>query len=1221
MIKQISYLAIAFFCLISVSVNAQSLWTESSVSTFRDANEEDKMVLPENFIAYALSYEDLKIKLENAPNEKDKKNGIAGTIIKLPLPDGSFESFEIFDSPVFAPKLAAKYPSIKSYKGKSLKTPGMNVRFDTGPYGLHAAIHSVTNVFYIDPYARENTGEYLTYDVKDHISQIEIPVPLCGLQDELKESNIEVRSKPRNSVPVDLHIYRFALACTGEWGAVRGTVENALADMNTGVNRINQIFENELAIRLVLINNNDLLLNFSGATDPYSIITQSPNAPNNTADEGNALGVNTAIINSRIGLSSYDIGHLYHTGCNVGGIANLGTFCNNFNKANGLTCHFNNNINYIAANTTSHELGHQMSAQHTFNNCGGNESPGNAFEPGSGTTIMSYAGACGQQNVVANGGDTYYHVSSLIQIYNHTRGDGIPGDGCAEILETSNLEPTLNILQESGFTIPENTYFYLEGEAEDENEDDLLTYTWEQMNRGPTSNLGSPIGDAPHFRSLLPGLSPLRFFPSTDNIMNGSFDKTEVLFEGNRTVNFILTVRDNNAEAGTAVWEEIQFDVVDTPVKFGVTSQDASETYTVGDEIDITWNVAGTDLPPVSAERVDILLFTGNAATFSLTDETNVTVLAKSVFNSGSCKVIIPNNITNKGRIIIKASESIFFSLNTTNVKIEELNEPSLFVNSNPLAQIECLPYSFIYEISSEEHMNIEGDITYTVLEGLPDGATVSFEPEVAEVGASSIMTISPPNNFVGGDYQIRIGATTESMETFSRLIYMNLRSDDHRTIDAISPEKNEAGIGISPTFSWEESVNAVSYTFELSTSPTFGSSNIAEITELTVSSYKPEVFLEKNTAYYWRVLATNYCGDDPEVKIFAFTTESLFCLEVSPEVDVLPINISGSGLPTIQAPLEVSLMGNVADVNVKRFFGEHENNKDMVVTLISPEGKKVILVSKKCEQSDFNCGFDDDSDIDVKCPLNNGNVYNPVGSLTSYNGDELEGTWIFQIEDTKAGNGGKLEGVIVEFCSSQVLDNPYIFRNEKISLLWDETETISSDLLEAKDDNNSSEELIYTIVELPKKGTLTYDGNTVNVGDQFSQNDVDDNKLIYNAISENYDTYFSFTIIDGEGGFIGITDFDIKVSETVSVDEQQLQGKISIYPIPTSNFITIDFTRSSQEYQSYEILNLQGQSVLKNNLTRNDKVDVDVSLLSSGFYIVNLRSDKNIVSKKIIVN
>ncbi len=1213
--KKISYIIIACSLLFTASIDAQSVWTKSNLSEFRSAPDEDKIILPEHYLAYDLSMVDLIASLENAPNEEDKRNGKPGTIISLPMPDGSFESFEMYDSPVFAPKLAAKYPSIKSYKGRSIDTPGMNVRFDTGPYGFHAAIHGKSEVYYIDPYSKGNTSEYLTYNVKDQLSQMDITGPICGNHDEVVSDSKELISSTRSSVPISLNVYRFALSCTGEWGAVRGTVENALADMNTAVNRVNQIFENELAIRLVLIDDNDLLINLNGQTDPYLLV----------AEGSDMLGVNTNITNLRVGSDAYDVGHVYHNSCDVGGIAFLSSMCRLQNKAGGVTCHYTSNLDYMAAQVTTHELGHQMSAQHTFNNCSGNEQLTNAYEPGSGTTLMSYAGACNSNNVVPPGqGDEYYHVASLIQIYNHTRGSGLAGDGCAEVIETSNLEPTVEIFHDNDFYIPEDTYFYLEGNGQDDNPEDELTYTWEQFNVGNpqdgTSPLGAPQGDAPHFRSMPPGPSPLRYFPSPDNILAGNFDRTEVPFKGDRTVNFMLTVRDNNAEAGTAVWQEVQFHVVETPVKFGITSQSQPTTYNVGDEIDVTWNVAGTDLAPVNASTVDILLFTGTHLDFDLN---NTTVLAKNVYNSGSCKIIVPNEITERGRIIVKASESNFFSINDRNIIVVPAISPKLIVNSAPLSYLECVPAGdFTYEINSEALLGIEGDVTYSILEGLPDGANATFEPETVEIGTPSMLTIDPMYDPIGQDYEIRIGATTESGDTYSRLIYLNLKSHDHSEVDAILPEKDAAGIGVSTPFSWSASPNADFYKFELSDSPAFGSTNIETVSGLTGLTYEPNVFLEKNTVYYWRVTASNYCGDDPSARTFAFATESLFCTEVSPADGVLPINISGSGLPTIQAPIEVNIAGNVADVNVKRFYGEHENNKDMVVSLFSPENKQVILVSKKCSQQDFNCAFDDASTVNVQCPLNSGTTYKPVQNLSDFNGDALSGTWILQIEDTKPGNGGKLEGVIVEFCSNQVLDNPFIVNNEKIQLLIESTVTISSDLLEVDDNNNSNDELIYTIVDLPKTGVLTFDGSNVKSGDQFSQKDIDDNKLSYTSSFINSSTHFSFTVVDGEGGFIGITNFEIEVSGgTTSTDEEQLKEEIFLYPVPAQNVITIDFSKSTQEYSSYEIINLQGQVIQKNNLNKGEIVNLDITQLSTGLYIINFRSNKTLVSKKMIVN
>lgn len=1214
MTKHISYIFLVFSCAFLPTMNGQSFWTKSDLSGFRNASEEETLILPEHYIAYELAYDDLKVSLQNAPSEEEWKKGKKGSVINLPMPDGSFEKFEIYDSPVMAPLLAAKYPSIQSYKGRSLDTPGMSVRFDTGPYGFHAAIHTHSEVYYIDPYTRGNTTEYLTYNVVDQLSQIDIPGPICGnVEEELKHSEKGGHSHTRDNGPIPLKVYRFALSCTGEWGSIRGSVENALADMNTGINRINQIYENELAIRLVLIDENDQLINLDSQTDPYILV----------AEGSDMLNANTNITNLRVGADAYDIGHVYHTPCDVGGIAALGSMCREATKAAAVTCHYTFNLDYMAAAVTAHEIGHQMSAQHTFHNCGGNEQFSNAYEPGSGSTIMSYGGLCGNNNVVTSNevGD-YYHVASLIQIYQHTR-EGIAGPNCAEYIETSNMEPTATILHENDFYIPDNTYFYLEGQGEDENEEDVLTYSWEQFNIGNLqdgqSTLGSPNGTQPHFRSLPPSLSPVRYFPSPDNILAGNFDRTEVQFDGNHTVNFMFTVRDNNAEAGTAVWEEVQFYVVETPVKFGVTSQSTKETYTVGEEVEVTWNVAGTDLAPISAPTVDILLFTGTHPNFSLS---NTTVLAHNVFNSGSCSIIIPNEITERGRIIVRASGRNFFSINARDITIEEATEPTLIVNSDPISYLECdLMNDISFEIISDGFAGAEGNVTYTVLGGLPDGAVATFDPETATVGENTTLTISPEYNPVGMDHEVRIGAITEAMDTFYRTLYLNLKSSNHSALQAVSPEPNIAGVGVSVPFEWTASPNADFYRFELSDSPEFGDTNLDSADGLTETSYETNVFLEKNKVYYWRVTARNYCGEDPNVKTFAFATESLFCVQLSPEEGVLPINISGSGLPTVEAPIQVDIAGNVSDVNVKQWFGEHERNKDLVVSLISPEGKSVILVDRKCEQSDFNCSFDDESSTLVKCPLNNGSTYRPQGSLSDFNGDVLAGEWILRVEDTKSGNGGKLEGVTVEFCSNQVLDNPFVVRNESLTLPFETTEIIAQDLLEVDDNNNSQEELIYTIVDLPSTGTLSFDGTPVLPGDQFTQEEVSDNLLSYTSATQNATTYFSFTVIDGEGGFIGITNFNITVSGSTSVNEEALQNEVSIYPNPVQHLLTIDLSRSSLAYSSYEIINLQGQSILRNKISGSDIMNVDVSLLPNGFYIVNLRSEKNIVSKKIVVN
>ena len=1191
----------------SFSLNAQSLWTKSEVNSFRSATDDDKLTMPAAYQAYELAFDDIVKQLSTAPDEKMKLKSVEGIMMSFPMADGSFENFEIFDAPVMAPKLAAKFSVIKSYKGYSTTNKSRNLRLDVGPYGFHAAIHSNEGVVYIDPYARGNKDQYLVYDVVDYVSQIDIDVPVCGAKDDLKNQHFDDIIQTRSvEGEIPLRVYRLAIACTGEWGAVRGTPEKAMADMVTGVNRLNQIFENEIAIRVVLIDNNELLLNFNSATDPYL-----------NANSGSAmLSVNTSVLNNRVGSNAYDLGHVYSTNCDVGGVALLGSLCNNGSKGAGVTCHYSSNLDFIAANVTSHEIGHQMSAQHTFNNCDGeNESLGNGFEPGSGSTIMSYGGSCGSDRNIFNGSDIYYHVASLMQIFNHTRDGGI-ADACAEKIETSNLEPIISLSYEDNFTIPENTYFVLEGAATDPNGDNL-TYHWDGFNAGPRSPLGAPIGTAPRFRSFPASTSPVRFFPSPDDILSGNFDRTEVLPLGNMNLNFVFTARDNNGEAGTAVYEEIRFKTVDTDDKFEITSQQFSgTTVKIGDPLDVTWNVAGTDTGPVNAPSVDIYFNTNNANSFSFDD---MEILAKGIPNNGSATVYMPNKITFDGRIIVKASNSIFFTINKANIKVEEPTEASVFFTPNPVVQSVCLPTTTITEISTAGFAGLQGDVALSVASGLPVGATATFNPSIVTVGESSTMTITYDGNTPSERFDVTINANVEGVDEFERDIILFVYSTDHSAIAGGSPIDGISGVGVAPEFTWSESPNADSYTIEIATSPSFGSSIYITESNMTGTSFSPLTILEKSTVYYWRIIPKNVCGDGTPSKVNAFSTEVLACSEFSPAPSSLPVLISQSGSPTVTSEVVVN-GGTIADVNVTEFVGEHDNNKDMVVTLIAPSGTRAIMFSKICNQSHFNCTFDDASNSSVKCPLNaGGKTYRPKNKFEIFNGEQASGVWTLEIDDTSPGNGGRLNSFTLEVCSGQSVESPFIVNNNKILLPWNDTKTITTSDLKVEDNDNSAAELKYTIVQTPSVGQLKYNGVAVSVGTQFTQADIDSGKLEYSSVGQNYDAYVSFTVIDGEGGFLGINNFDINVNNPDGTFDPVVANEILVYPVPANDRLTIDLTESSETFTSYDIVNVNGQ-ILTTGSINSKMISITVSQFATGIYFINIKNAQYSIPKRIVV-
>ena len=640
------------------AISSDGLWHEIAESDFQ--LQAERWIVPERYRTLTLNLVALQADLAQAT-----------VVVTLPLPDGTFGRFAVSETAVMHPTLAAKFPDIKTYAGSGLDDATATVRLDVTPVGFHAMILSTGDTIYIDPYSRQDTLHYISYYQHDLSNPHAGFVQHEPLGDVARiEALVAAMQAQGGNIPSgdEVRTYRLAMAATGEYTQFHGgTVPLAMAAIVTAVNRVVGIYVRDTAVSMELVANNELIVYTNGATDPYS---------NN--DGFAMLGQNQANVDAVIGDANYDIGHVFSTG--GGGIAGLGVPCTTGSKARGVTGSFNPVGDPFYVDYVAHEMGHQYGANHTFNGnmgaCTGNRNGSTAYEPGSGTTIMGYAGICGAQDIQPNS-DDHFHTGSIDEIRAYT----VMGSGntCPVTAATSNLPPTVSA--GSDYTIPIDTPFTLLGSATDPN-GDSLTYNWEQFDVGPAGHPDSPSGNAPLFRSFSSMSTPMRTFPQISDIINNIHTIGELLPSYGRNMKFRLTVRDNQTPAGGVNIDEMEITVADSAGPFLVTAPNTAVDWIANQTETVTWNVANTDQAPVNCAQVDIYLSLDGGNIFS-------ELVASNRPNTGNAMITVPNMPTTLARIKVQCSDNIFFDISNTNFTI---SNPDFYLTKSVTTPATPLP-------------------------------------------------------------------------------------------------------------------------------------------------------------------------------------------------------------------------------------------------------------------------------------------------------------------------------------------------------------------------------------------------------------------------------------------------------------------------------------------------------------------------------------------------
>ena len=566
-------------------------------------------------------------------------------VVTLPLPDGTQADYRFSRSQVMADALAEKYPQIRTYTAEDIENPVNKGSFDLTEQGFHGMFKHDGQWVYIDPEQRNNTSTYVAYHTKDAI-----PVSRRRADSVLKPALSQLSSEQAqelqkssiySSRPVlgdKLRTYRLAVSASAEYTSFHGgTVSAGLSAIATMVSRVNEVFRRDLSVRFLLVDNNDEIIYTNRILDPFTNTDQD-------------LEENPAVLNGVIGVNNYDIGHVVNTG--GGGLALLGGICDDSYKAYGMTGASSPTTDAFYIDYVTHEIGHQLGANHTFNGCGGiTRNAETAWEPGSGSTIMGYAGLCGEQDLQENS-DAFFHTGSIEEMLTK-----IGSVSCGIKTGQSNSIPTVDAGND--YFIPANTPFKLIGSAEDAN-GDSLSFSWDEYDTGSASSSLEEMvdnGNRPLFRSWNIADTPERYFPRLQDVLvaTGYTSVGEAYPETSRELTFRLTARDKKGGVAT---DETVITVKGTKGPFKVTQPTASSQWKKDEQVQIFWDVAGTSETPINCSEVEILLSTNAGIGFDQT-------LISSTPNDGEYEyTVVEASDSSDARVMVRCLGNVFFAVN-----------------------------------------------------------------------------------------------------------------------------------------------------------------------------------------------------------------------------------------------------------------------------------------------------------------------------------------------------------------------------------------------------------------------------------------------------------------------------------------------------------------------------------------------------------------------------
>ncbi|MBY5956657.1 T9SS type A sorting domain-containing protein [Membranicola marinus] len=1126
-----------------------------------------------------------------------------GDWINLPGPNGELIPVTIANSPVLDQALNKKYPDIQAFAFAGDNITG---RLAVDPTGIDVVFSNSNHQRYAIEQIENH--RYLMRSLSNRETAPADPVAelgRCLTPTTLANNNRDkIRGSTRRNAPVQRRKYNLAISVTSTYAARHGgTVESILAEINKVFNRVNDVFLRELSLRFEVIEESTQLFFLDKASDPYT--------------EGN----NTLMLNKldeelvkNIGRENFDLGHLLATNCGPGtaGVsAGTGTICQ-FNKGKALSCDLTNDLEgYVRV--LVHELGHQLGAAHTWSNCppvNTSQRTGHtAYEPGSGSSIMSYIGTCGDQNLRNIPGPFYFHTGSLQQMLEYIEVG--PGSNCVSVNEITNRPPEIistNVPQSGDLYIPIGTPFVLQADAIDEDGDEL-TYAWDQLNTGPVAPLGEPIQSGPSIRSYAPDISPTRYIPRLTDLRQNTPHPEEVLPAYSREFDFGLSVRDNHPNGAGLAQKKVSFHSTASAGPFFIDfPNDSTDLLFAGALTKIQWNVAGTDRGLVNAKQVTIRLSTDGGNTFPI-------LLAEQTDNDGEHEVQLPNLISDSVRFLIQGKDHIFFDISDQNIRIINPQAPTFGLNITPGRQTICLPEAAEVTIHPFPVLEFNEPLTYSIENPYP-GVAIEFNKNQGNINQEINISFDVPETFNSDTLRFKLTAQSPSV-THHRDISLIVINNSHQQLALTYPGNDTQGVEVVPSFDWHPSPNADFYTLEVSTSASFDPAFIV-LSEPAISadSFPSNTILDEGVVYFWRVIPHNRCQSSTDVPVAAFQTRVQDC-NIYTASD-LPVGLGGSSPGEIVSQLNVDDDFLLSDVNILNLEGYHESVNQLKL-ILQKDSASVTLYEGECGIRSLNIdiNFDDESVEKTDCRLGSGTRVKPLEPLAAFQGLSSKGVWNLHWQDSVVGAGGIFQGWMLELCGA--------ITQEQLNVTTD-TLFVAPGGQNPLTDNQieivGARDVIFEWVDTTWSGQLLNSGQPMQPGQKWTAADVASGVIQYKNTKAFDRENIVLSIESADGRWSGLIQVPVQIDEmTAATPEDPNHHRIKIFPNPAKDYVIIE-AEPEISLRSIQIHDVQGQELYWSaRESGSDRWTIPVSSWPAGVLFVTIRSAHEQWNRKIILH